>query len=154
MLEFLTGKARAALPILRGAAARGLSPGEALGLVESAGIRTFRTVIFDIYAALQGLASLAQYIRLQPLNEPLPYEAHSRNVQPQPQNYSYVVRVFHAPSNREQYMQFNSEVPLSPNQIGALTESRIAAKPYEVSLEDLPDASIDIIEANTSLSAP
>ena len=154
-LQFLVGKARAALPILRGAAAQGLSATEALGLVEQAGIRTLRSVIFDIYAALQGRANVAQYLRLTPTTETLPPEAHARAVNPQADNYFYTARVFHPDTGNQQYVIVGSAVPLSEVQIRGSVDAIFATgEKYKVTLEDYPDSTVDIVEATVGSGVP
>jgi hypothetical protein len=154
-LEFLTGRARIALPYLRGASARGLTTSAALALLKELGIAIRTQTATDIYAALRGRANPEQYSRLIPSTEPLPYEAHGRNIQPQEENYQYVVEVFHPQTGNQQYIQFASAIPLSRNLIDARVEMIFAAgEKYAVTFEQLPDSSITIVEASTSLSAP
>ena len=148
-LEFLTGKARQALPFLRGFANAELSPTSALNLLKALNIPIRTQTVLDIYAALQNRADLNRYLRLVPPTEPLPAEAHTGAVAPQRNNFEYIIQVTHPASKVSQYVQIGSDIPLSRNAI----ESRVAAifignEKYNISLEDYPDATVKIVEAN------
>lgn len=151
LLDFLTGRARAALPFMRAAAAAGVKATNALDVLRAFGVGFQAQAFYDVYNALLGRAKLPAYLRLVPENVPLPYEAHFVNPAPQRNNYQYIVRVFHPPTQNEQHVAIVSDTALSQAQIFAATDELFAGEtPYEVMAEQYPDAEKTILEASVA----
>jgi hypothetical protein len=149
LLDFLEGPARAALGFMRRAAAAGVTGTAALDVLRAFGLKISTQAFYDVYNALKGNAKLPAYLRITPETTPLPYEAHTTNAIPQGTNYQYVVQVFHAPTNRKQYLTFGSDIPLSQANIAALTDAAFASESvYELTQEEYLDSEFTIIEAN------
>jgi len=123
LLDFITGRARAALSFLRGAVAQGLKATGIVDLLQSQGLSFRRQAMFDVIAALQNRASISQYLRITPPNTPLPAEAHALSVVNLRANYQYVVEAVNRISGAESYITVSSEIPLSQVQIQATADS-------------------------------
>lgn len=148
-LEFLTGKARQALPFLRGFARAELSPTSALNLLKALNIPIRTQTTLDIYAALQNRADITRYLRLVPPTQPLPTEAHTGAVAPQRNNFEYIIQVTHPATGVSQYVQIGSDIPLSQNAINSRVDAIFAGnEKYQIALEDYPDSTVQIVEAN------
>lgn len=165
LLDFLAGRAKAALPFLRGAVAQGLNINQIINALQASGIGTFRRQsMLDIIAALQNrfdptnpkLTRIARFMRLVPETTVLPPEAHTVNVvTAQGSNYEYVVRLQSEENPVPRYITVVSEIPLSAANVYAVSETTF----YGYAAVDQTPLTIDpgdqtIIEANVSPTAP
>jgi hypothetical protein len=133
---------------MRKAAAAGVTAANALDVLRAFGVGFQTQAFYDVYNALLGRAKLPAYLRIVPETVTLPYEAHFVNPVPQRQNYQYTVRVFHAPTDHEQYVTVGSDVPLSVLQIKSVVDSIFASEAvYEVEREEYPDSEVSLEEA-------
>jgi hypothetical protein len=151
LLDFLTGRARAALPFMRKAVAAGVSAANALDVLRAFGVGFQTQAFYDVYNALLGRAKLPAYLRIVPDTTTLPYEAHAVNPVRQRTNYEYVIKIFHPPTGHQQYITVGSAVPLSVLQLKAQTDAIFASEAiYEVTREEYPDSEVTVIEANVA----
>jgi hypothetical protein len=151
LLDFLTGRAKQALPTLKGAAARGLSPTAALAELVPLNLTFNRQRMLDVYAALQPAVAPERAFRLAGQNVPLPYELHNNPPQQMIHNFEYVVEAVDEFSNPLGYLTVTSAVPLSGNEIRAQAGELFATQADEY-LEE-PGKKIDavsIVEANAN----
>ena len=123
LLDFIVGRARAALPFLRGLVAQALNPTAIVNRLQEQGLSFRRQAMFDLIAALQNRAGVAQYLRITPPNTPLPTEAHALSVVNLRSNYQYVVEAVNPISGAQSYITVSSEIPLSQVQIQATADS-------------------------------
>jgi len=151
LLDFITGRARAALPFLRGAVAQGLAPTAIVEALRTQGLSFRAQAMYDVIAALQNRASVAQYLRLTPPTTPLPAEAHALSVVNLRANYQYVVSAVNAASGAEYDITVSSAVPLSRVQILAAADSAflgsgnsaIGQREYEATTRSIIEANRD-----------
>lgn len=130
-LDFLTGRAREALPFLRGAIARGLSNAEILALKGIEFASFARQRMLDVIAILRqsvpvraGSPTLFQrYLRIVPPTTPLPIEAHAPSVTNLSSTYQYLVRADNLKTDEEFFITVSSAVPLSQVQINAVADT-------------------------------
>lgn len=117
LLDFLTGRARAALPFLRYAAARNLPASIANDILRQlgGGLQTQR--IGDIYAVLQQRANPERIARLSGENAVIPIDIHTVSPEQLSSNYQYVIRTDITTNQQEDFLTVSSDVPLSPGQI-------------------------------------
>ena len=155
LLDFLTGRARQALPFLRQLVSEGLEPTVIISELReyNLGFQTQR--VLDVIAALYGRANVARWIRLVGANTALPPEAHTTNVAGQSTNYQYVVRVENAPVGVPEFLTVSSDIPLSWNSIQSKALiAAIVSGPPKSEEEDFEDITFVPIEANVSVAAP
>lgn len=160
LLDFLTGRARQALPYLRALAARGTQAGVALEILRSFDLGFQRQQFLDVYAALQNRADVNRYLRIVPPNTLLPPEAHTVAVteltsQGRFVNYQYVLEVENEPLGAPEFITVSSQVPLSQNEILSLGTG-VLNNPaaYDFSTDQLGKIQLSIAEANVSQRAP
>ena len=151
LLDFLTGRARTALPFLRAGVAQGLSSSAIIAALQGQGLSFARQRMLDVIAALQGRADINRYIRLAGETTPLPPEAHTVSVTNLRTNYQYVVRAENPVTEDEYYVTVVSAVPLSVVQIRALADSAflgtgdssIDREEYDRSIVTIEEANVD-----------
>ena len=156
LLDFLTGRAKAALPFLRGAVAQGLKPEQIIAALQASGIPTFRReVMLGIIAALENRADLARYLRIVPPTTPLPPEAHTVNVvYNQTDNYQYGVKIVDPASPAPTWVTVVSAIPLSASNIRAVAETMQTRYTQFIPNYDIESVDFQIIEANVKPTAP
>jgi hypothetical protein len=120
VLEFLTGRARQALPYLRAAAAQGLSANAAIAALKAIPIALQRQKALDIYGVLLSRVSPERIIRLVGETTPIPIEFHSPAVRDQFSNYQYVVSTPNQLTDELAYLTVSSAVPLAGAEIREL----------------------------------
>ena len=151
LLDFITGRARAALPFLRKAAAAKVSPSAAADVLRAfgAGIQTQK--LLDIYAVLQQRFSVAQVLRLVPETTPIPEDLHFEPPFDVNHNFEYVVAPTFSVGNPDDYLTVVSSVPLSPASIRALgAELGTEGGESDIQAGILAPEDISIIEINKS----
>lgn len=119
LLDFLTGRARAALPFLRYAAARNLPASIANDILRQlgGGLQTQR--IGDIYAVLQNRANAERVARLTGENGIIPIDLHVASPNELSSNYQYVIQAVINNEATGDFLTVSSDIPLSPGQIRA-----------------------------------
>jgi hypothetical protein len=151
LLDFLTGRARAALPFMRKAAAAGVTAANALDVLRAFGVGFQTQAFYDVYNALLGKATIKNYLRIVPETVTLPYEAHAVNPVRQRTNYEYVLEIFHPPTGHQQYITVGSAIPLSQLQLKAQADAIFSSEAvYEVEQAEYPDSEVTVIEANVA----
>lgn len=156
LLDFLTGRARTALPFLRAGVNQGLSPTEIIASLQAQGIPTARRqTMLDIIAVLQGNAATRRTVRLLPPNEPIPAALHVTAVTNIKSLYQYTVRVTHPDLLTPQFLTVSSDVPLSRNNILADAQTMFTNGKYTQIEEDSYDLlDLQVFEARSSLANP
>lgn len=154
LLEFLEGRAKEALPYLRAAAAKGLTPTEAIKELTPLGLTFRRQAMLDVYAALQNRIDPERTARLVGQGVPIPQELHNVSPVDLGSNYQYVVGAYDVSGEPLGYVTVSSNIPLSAERI-RLKAGILFATGAEVYLEDpnIPIAAIAIGEANVSPGA-
>lgn len=130
-LDFLTGRAREALPFLRGAIARGLTNPEILALKGIEFPSFARQRMLDVIAVLRQLVPVRagsptlfqRYLRLVPPTTTMPIESHAPSVTNLSSTYQYLVRADNLVTDEQIYITVSSAVPLSQVQINAVADS-------------------------------
>ena len=117
LLDFLTGRARAALPFLRAAAAQGLSGAVAIELVRQFAQTFQRQQMLDIYAVLQNRADPERIARLVGQYAPIPNELHTPSVTQLKNPYEYVVVATDEEGEDIGALTVGSTFPLSAEEI-------------------------------------
>lgn len=155
LLDFLEGRAKEALPFLRGAAARGLTPSQAIAELKPLNLTFQRQRMLDVYAALQNRIDPERIARLVGEDIPLPQELHNVSPVELGSNYQYVVGAFDDTGEPLGFVTVSSAVPLAPTAIRALAGG-VFASDKELYLDEpqIPIAAIAIGEANVSPGAP
>jgi hypothetical protein len=154
LLDFLVGRAKAALPFLRKAAKEGLTATAAIESLKALNLTFQRQRMLDVYAALQSRADVNQYIRLVGENTVLPEEAHHPAETNLNSNYQYVVGGVNAAGEDLGFATITSAVPLAAIEIRALGTGLLASGSYlEDVVTDLEVAYVTIEEANVSPTA-
>jgi hypothetical protein len=151
LLDFLTGRAKQALPILKGAAARGLSATAALALLVPEHLTFNRQRMLDVYAALQPAVAPERAFRLVGQNAPLPYELHNNPPQQMAHNFEYVVEAVDEFAEPLGYLTVSSAVPLAGNEVRARAVQLFESQPEEYLEDPLKQiGAISVVEANAN----
>lgn len=155
LLDFLVGRAKEALPYLRGAAKQGLSAAAAIELLRPLNLTFRRQSMLDVYAALTNRIDPERTARFVGQTIPIPLELHNVSPVNLSTNYQYVVGATDETGEPIGYVTVVSNVALAPVQIRTRAGLLFASE-GELYLEEgsLPVTAVSIEEANVSPSAP
>lgn len=120
LLDFLTGRARAALPYLEALAARNVRTADVFAILQGFDLSFQRQRVLDVYASLQGRIDPERTARLVGQGNVIPDEF--TNVAPVKikNQYSYLVSTPNIHTGEKEYGTVGSDVPLSANTIRVL----------------------------------
>lgn len=157
LLDFLTGRAKQALPFLEGFAQKGFTPAQALEALKGLAPTFNRQSMLDVYAALQSRLTPERVLRLAGRTAPIPISLHNPSPADLGSNYQYRVGAFDETGEPIGYVTVSSNIPLAAVQIEA-TAGLLFGSQGELYLEEgsLPVSAIAIenIYRNTSTTAP
>lgn len=120
LLDFLTGRARAALPYLEALAARNVRTADVFAILQGFDLSFQRQRVLDLYATLQGRIDPERSARLVGAGNVIPDEL--TNVAPVKlrSNYQYLISATGAEATEPTFATVSSDVPLSANTIRLL----------------------------------
>ena len=151
LLDFLTGRAKSALPFLRASAARGESSAQAIANLKGLDLTFNRQRMLDVYGALLNRTSPDRWFRLVGETTPLPVEAHTVAVTNLSNNFQYLLHAENTVTGDDYYVTVGSEFPLSKVQILALGDSTFTAPTRSgVTTEDYSQSVVTVLELNQS----
>lgn len=155
LLDFLEGRAKAALPFLRAGVAQGLSPTAIIASLEGK-VETFRRqAMLDIIHALQGVYKLPQYLRITPKATPLAAEAHVTSPSAMDTNYQYVTKLDNPDLPAPIYITVVSDVPLSQIAIMGQAQLMYLGEKYGLAgIDEFQRSTVDIVSASINPSTP
>lgn len=155
LLDFVTGRARAALPFLQGFARQGLSPTAAISALRELGGGGQTQRLLDIYAVFQKRATTERVARLVgPLNV-VPRELHTAAPYSLVHNYQYVISVPNAETLQDDYLSVSSDVRLTPLQIRTIGVGLFNSEQYQGATPQIyTPEDITIVNFNVSQGAP
>jgi hypothetical protein len=154
-LEFLTGRAKAALPFLVGAAERGLTPSQAIAELAPLNLTFRRQAMLDVYATLTSAPSPTRIERLIGANAPIPQNLHTTSPAPLGSNYQYQVSFGSLVTANPDYLTVTSDVPLSLAQIRELgAELGTKGGPSDVELGVISPDDVTVTKAYVDNRVP
>lgn len=155
LLDFVTGRARQALPFLKKAASEGLTPTQAISQLRELGGGGQTQRLLDIYAALQNRISLPRILRLVGETTTIPKDLHHLAETTINSNYQYVIATSVGGYPTPDFLTVTSSVPLSAAQIRAQGAFLFNSEEYsDLDLGPVEQSDIDITEANVADYAP
>jgi hypothetical protein len=113
LLDFLTGRAKAALPFLVASAEKGRTAAQAIAELAPLNLTFRRQAMLDVYAALTSAPTPTRIERLIGPDVPIPQNLHTTSPAPLGTNYQYVVSFESLVTENPDYLTVVSDVPLS-----------------------------------------
>lgn len=149
LLDFITGRARQALPFLRAAAVRGDTPSAALASLKPLDLTFNRQRMLDVYAALQNRLDVARTLRLVGSSTPIPAELHDIAASNINSNYQYIVGAYSEEGIPLGFLTVASSETLTRGEIEERAGILFATQ-TELYIEDeqIPIAGLRIVELN------
>lgn len=155
LIDYLTGKARAAFPTIAALAETAKSAQEIVSELRAAGLGFRNQNMLDIVAVLRNKADYNRYVRTFGENAPIPTSLHTPSVTTTDKNFSYLVELQNAPETLPEFVTVTSDVALSANDIFATATSFLSNDRYnEFDESQLSQITLDIQEARYSPNSP
>lgn len=155
LLDFITGRARLALPYLRAAAKQGLSAAKAIDLLRPFNLTFNRQRMLDVYGVLLNRIDPSRVERLVGSATPFPVDLHTPAPTNINSNFQYVVSTLDLTSQEDEYLTVSSSVPLAADEIREMGALLFANGQYfENEQAPVRAGEVAIIEANVGQNVP